>query len=154
LSVSETFCLWTILALKISVTGPISAPLDGVVITEGSSAAGLAQAFLDRLDGMLSATIQANFTWGGGGTSLAAVVETSFDHITWVEVARFAFTTASAVKLINISASTEILAAYAAATLSNDTGKSGVFGDRWRCKVTSVGTYTNNTSLSMRLVGR
>jgi hypothetical protein len=129
----------------------ITSPLDGVSITEGSSSSANPVTYLDRLDGMLSATIYANFTYGGGGTSLAAYVETSLDGITWIEVARFSFTTLSAAKIINISAGTDILSAYAPAALSNDTGKSGIFGYRWRCRATSVGTYTNNTTLSVTM---
>ena len=31
---------------------------------------------------------------------------------------------------------------------------SGIFGDRWRAKITSTGTYAGNTSVSVRLNAR
>ena len=46
--------------------------------------------------GVESATIQANFTYGSGGTTAAVWVQTSLDGgTTWVDIANFAFTTSS-----------------------------------------------------------
>ena len=130
----------------------ITSPLDGVVITEGSNSSGQSVGYIS-VDGGLSATIHANFKYGGGGTSLIATVETYLGS-TWLEVARFSFLLVSKQRIINISANTELLTAYDPVALSNDTGKSGIFGYRWRCVATSVGTYTNNTSLTVRMVQR
>lgn len=133
----------------------ITTALTDAVITESVSASGSSIAYRDRLDGMLSATIQANFTWGGGGTSVSVRIETSLEQgANWVEVARFQFTTQSAMKLLNIVAGNEIVAIYQPAALTNDTGKSGIFGTRWRCIISSVGTYTGNTALTVRMAAR
>lgn len=129
----------------------ITAAVTGSVITSGVSSQGVAQAFIDKLEGATGVTLQANFTYGSGGTSVAAAVETSIDQgLTWVEIARFAFTTASAEKVLSVIGNSEITTAYTPAALSSDTAKSGILGDRLRCKVTSVGTYAGNTSLSVR----
>ncbi len=111
--------------------------------------------YIDDLDGMLSATLQMNFTYGSGGTSIKATVETSADQgLTWVEVARFALTTASLEKLVNLSGLTPVTTPYAPTALSDDSVKDGFLGERWRAKIITVGTYAGNSQLSLRLVAR
>lgn len=134
----------------------VTAAVTGQVITSGVSAQSAAQAFIDRLQGAASVTLQANFTYGSGGTSLDATVETSLDQgASWTEIARFSFTTASVRKVMNVSGADKIEAAYTAtAALSGDTAKSGILGDRLRAKITSVGVYAGNTSISLRAVIR
>jgi hypothetical protein len=133
----------------------ITAVLTGEVITSLPDASGNTVAYADRLDDMKAATLQVTFTYGSGGSTLKCMIETTLDQgQTWVEVARAAFTTASAEKLFNLSALTEKLAAYAPAALSDDVGLSGFFGDRWRAKVTSTGIYGGNTSVSVRMNAR
>jgi hypothetical protein len=52
-----------------------------------------------------SADIQANFTFGSGGATVSAWVQTTFDGgATWVDAANFSFTTASAIKVFNLNA--------------------------------------------------
>jgi hypothetical protein len=112
---------------------------------------GVAQAFIDGLDWMAAVTLQANFTYGSGGTNLKVDVETSLDQgTTWIGIARFAFTTASAEKTVNLSGLTPVTTVYTPATLSDDTVKDGILGDRLRCRITSTGTYAANTSISVR----
>jgi hypothetical protein len=126
----------------------INAATTAAVVTSGVDGA----AYIDDLDGILSATIQANFNYGSGGTSLKVIVETTLDDgQTWVEVARLAFTTASAAKVVNLSALTPVSTVYAPTTLSDDTVKDGILGPRWRARILTVGTYAGNTSLSLRL---
>lgn len=134
---------------------PIGAADAGSVITAGVSSGGVAQAFLDSLDGMSSCTLQANFAYGSDGTTLAIIVETSLDQgATWIEVAAFAFATASAEKLITLVADKEIVAAYTPGALPDDTGKSGIFGERWRARKISTGVYAGNSAVSVRMVAR
>jgi len=124
------------------------------VITEGVSAQGVAQEFVS-LDDAKAVTLQANFTYGAGGTNAKIDVETSLDQgLTWVPIARFAFTTASAEKLFNLSGMTPKTTAVVPATLSDDACVDGILGDRLRAKVTSTGTYTGNTSISVRAAVR
>ncbi|MEI9804097.1 MAG: hypothetical protein WDN48_06035 [Pseudolabrys sp.] len=56
----------------------------------------------------MAATLSANFAYGSGGTSCKVAIENSDNQgSTWTEVARFAFTTASAEKKMNLSALAE-----------------------------------------------
>ncbi len=111
--------------------------------------------YVNNRDGMLSASLQMNFAYGSGGTSIKATVETSLDQgLTWVEVARFAITTVSIEKVVNLSGLTPVTTLYAPVALSDDTVKDGIFGERWRAKIITVGTYAGNTSLSLRMIAR
>ncbi len=132
----------------------ISAAVTNSVITEGVSAQGVAQSFIDGLDFMAAVTLQANFNYGSGGTTLKVDVETTMDQgVTWVAIARFAFTTASAEKVVNLSGLTPVTV-YTPTTLSDDAVKDGILGDRLRCRITSTGTYAGNTSVSVRAAVR
>ncbi len=97
------------------------------------------------LDGMNAATLVAKLGYGSGGTSIAAVVQTSLNGgTTWLDVARFDFTTSSATKTANLSGLTaKGVAAYAA--LGSEGVTDGLLGDRLRAVITSVGTYVNTT---------
>jgi hypothetical protein len=111
--------------------------------------------YINNRDGMLSASLKMNFAYGSGGTSIKATVETSLDQgLTWVEVARFAITTVSIEKVVNLSGLTPLTTLYAPVALSDDTVKDGIFGERWRAKIITVGTYAGNTSLSIRMIAR
>lgn len=95
-------------------------------------------------------TLQANFTYGSGGTSADAYVQTSLDGGgTWVDIAEFHFTTSSGRVLYNLNSSTPVTTQYTATdgSLSANTAKDGVFGSQWRVKYTTVGTYAASTTL-------
>lgn len=95
-------------------------------------------------------TLQGNFTYGSGGTSADAYVQTSIDGgTTWIDVANFHFTTATARFVYNLSSSTPVTTEYTPTdgTLAANTSKDGVFGNQWRVKYTTVGTYAGNTTL-------
>ena len=129
----------------------INAATAGSVVTEGAD--GVAN--IDDLDGIVAATLQANFSYGSGGTTLKVIFETSLDQgTTWIEVARLAFTTAGAQKIVNLSALTPVTTVYTPATLSDDAVKDGILGPRWRARIIAAGTYAGNTALSLRLVAR
>jgi hypothetical protein len=94
--------------------------------------------------------LQANFTYGSGGTSATVWVQTSLDGGgTWIDVANFAFTTSSALGMFNLSASTPLTTRLTPTdgSLSSDTSQSGIIGSLWRTKLTSVGTYAGSTTL-------
>src|SRR5262249_5609421 len=79
----------------------------GEVITQGANGA----AYLTGLGDRLSATCSINFAYGSGGTTLKVIIETSLDQgVTWIEVYRAAFTTASGQRVVNISALTPVTA--------------------------------------------
>lgn len=130
----------------------ITTAVTGEVITTGANSAGASIAWIDRLAGMLGLTVQFKFAYGSGGTSAKAYLQTSFDQgQTWADIACAAFTTASATKIINLSALTPKTTAVTPSdgTLTDDTCVDGLLGDLVRVKLTTVGTYAN-TTLSMR----
>jgi hypothetical protein len=93
-------------------------------------------------------TLQGNFTYGSGGTSADAFVQTSIDGgSTWVDVAEFHFTTSSQRFVYNLSSGTPVTAEYMPTdgSLQANTSKDGVFGNQWRVKYTTVGTYVGTT---------
>lgn len=133
----------------------INAATTATVITSSSDAQSTTIAYVDRLEGMLAASLQANFTYGAGGTSLKVIWETSIDQgTTWVEVCRMAFATASEENIVNLSGLTPKTTVVTPAVLSDDTCLDGIFGDRWRARILTVGTYTGNTNLALRMSAR
>lgn len=117
---------------------------------------GSAQTAIENLEGILAASIQAKFAYGSGGTSAKAYVQATFDRgLTWVDIASFAFTTASATKVINLSGLTPKTTAVTPSdgALADDTCVDGILGDALRVKITTVGTYVNST-LSIKLIAR
>ncbi len=131
----------------------LTAAVTNDVITEGVSAAGVAQSFIDGLDWMAAVTLYANFVYGSGGTTCAAIVQTSIDGANWIDIARFDFTTANGTKVANLSGLLS-KAVTAVSALSAEGVTDGVLGDRLRCKITSTGTYAGNTTLSVRAAVR
>lgn len=127
----------------------ISSAVTDLVITEGISAAGADQDYIDGLDWMAAVTLFVNFVYGSGGTTCAVVIQTSIDDVVWIDVARFDFTTASLSKIANLSGLTPVSAATVA-TLSSQGQTDGILGDRLRAKITTTGTYAGNTSVSVR----
>jgi hypothetical protein len=106
---------------------------------------------VDDLSGALAVTLSARLAYGSGGTSCYAVVETSLDQgVTWVQIARFDFTTSGLQKVITVSGLTPRIAAATAGSLAADTALDGVLGDRLRATVVSTGTYAGSTVVSVR----
>ena len=106
---------------------------------------------VDDLSGALAVTLSARLAYGSGGTSCYALVETSLDQgVTWVQIARFDFTTSGLQKVMTVSGLTPRLAAASAGSLSADTALDGALGDRLRATVVSTGTYAGSTVVSVR----
>jgi hypothetical protein len=98
----------------------------------------------------MSLSIQANFAYGSGGTSVDAYVQTSFDGgATWCDIAEFSFTTSAARRLFNLSRLTPVtsIATPSDGSLSANSVVDGFLGSQYRVKWTSVGTYGGATSL-------
>lgn len=113
-----------------------------------------AQTPIEDLEGALSASLVARFLYGSGGTSVAALVQTTLDGGTiWYDIARFDFTTASATKYANLSGLT-YKAAGAYAALGSEGQNDGLLGPMFRAVITSVGTYGGGTLLDLRMVAR
>jgi hypothetical protein len=113
---------------------------------------GEAQTAADKLAGITSATLQCEFSYGSGGTSCKIWVQVSLDQgLTWVDVANFAFTTSSGVKVINLCSNTEQNQFTPTdGALADNTTNFGILAAVMRAKITTVGTYAN-TSARVRL---
>ncbi len=127
----------------------VSSAVTDSVITEGVSAAGVDQALIDGLDWAAAVTLFVNFTYGAGGTTCIVVVQTSLDSTNWIDIARFDFAVASLSKRCNLSGLTAVNVGNVA-VLSAEGVLDGILGDRLRAKITTTGTYTGNTSVSVR----
>lgn len=99
-----------------------------------------------NFDGMSSVSLEANFQYGSGGATCSAIAATSFDAgTTWRHIARFDFTTASAVKVANIqAAAAKAIGAYA--DLASEGVNDGVLGNMLAVYIVSTGTYVNTTA--------
>lgn len=96
--------------------------------------------------------IQATFTYGSGGTSTDAYVQTSVDNgATWCDVAEFSFTTATGRKIFNLTSNTPVTtqATPTDGSLAANTAVNGILGPLWRVKYTTVGTYGGSTTLNI-----
>ena len=116
----------------------------------------VAQTPIKNLEGMLAATIEARFAYGSGGASAKAYVQVTLDDgATWIDVACFAFATASAIRVINLSGLTPKLTPLTPSdgALADDTFVDGVLGSAMRVKLVTTGTYSN-TVLSVKLSAR
>jgi hypothetical protein len=125
-----------------------------LAITAALSA--VAQTPVQNLEGMVAATILARFAWGSGGTSCKVYVQVTLDDgATWIDIACFVFTTASATRVINLSGLTPKLAPLTPSdgALADDTVIDGVLGSAMRVKLVTTGTYAN-TVLSVKLSAR
>ncbi len=94
--------------------------------------------------------LQGTFTYGSGGTSADAYVQTSFDGgNTWIDVANFHFTTSSQRFTYNLYSGTPVASEYTPTdgSLTANTAKDGQFGNYWRVKYVTVGTYSGGTTL-------
>ncbi len=97
-------------------------------------------------------TAQATFLYGSGGTTVQAWLQTSFDQGTsWVDIACWAFATTAATSIHSVRSFTAVAANYTPTdgTLTDNTIKDGLLGDRLRVKYTTVGTYAGATSLAI-----
>lgn len=134
----------------------ITTAVTGSVISSSTDSAGTAIGYIDRLDGMTAITAQFRFAYGSGGTTAKAYLQTSLDQgTTWVDIACEAFTTSSAVQIVNLSGLTPKTTAATPAdgALADDSALDGVLGDRLRVKITTTGTYVG-TTLSVRVSAR
>jgi len=128
----------------------ITAAFTDQVITEGSLD-GVATAYIGNLAGMARVTAWANFDYGSGGTTCAAIIQTSLDQgVNWIDIIRFDFTTADRKAHATVGVFSAAAVA-AAAGLASEGKLDNVLGDRLRCVVTSTGTYAGSTSLSVRV---
>lgn len=130
----------------------ITVAVTASVITEGISLNNVEQSFVSDLQGALAASFLFDFSYGSGGTSVKAYLQTTLDQgNSWIDVACVTFTTSSARKAINLSGLTPKTTAISPSNgaLADDTCVDGFLGPNWRVIITSLGTYVN-TNLSVR----
>lgn len=105
-----------------------------------------------------SAIIQGTFTYGSGGTTADAWVQTSIDEGgTWIDVANFHFLLASKRFLFNLSALTSVTTQNSTTTdgtMAANTSLDGFLGPLWRVKYTTTGTYAGGTILRVDVAPR
>src|SRR5215469_3518469 len=110
-------------------------------------------------------TIQANFAYGSGGTSVDAYIQTSLDgKQTATDIANFHFTTSSQRFACNISTTSPAGTPLGSSTapdkqtpnlaltdgsMSNNTAQDGILGPYVRVKYKSSGTYAGGSTLQV-----
>lgn len=106
-----------------------------------------------------SLVLQAKFTYGSGGTTVDAYVQTTVDGgVTWFDIANFRFTTSTLSKLsvITMFPSTAFTAGTApgSAALASNTVLPGILGDQFRVILTTTGTYAGGTTLVVDMIAK
>jgi len=99
-----------------------------------------------------SLTIESSLTYGSGGTSAKAYVQTSLDGgSNFIDIMCFAFTTTGLRKVLNVTRSTAVTADVipTVGSITDDTSISGIIGDIIRIQVVTTGTYAGSTTLDM-----
>lgn len=127
------------------------ARLLSVTVTSAISAALLTPAFkLNAAPRNLA--VQFTFAYGSGGASVDAWLQTSLDGgLTWLDIANFHGTTASARKAINLNAQTAVTTQVTPTdgSMTANTVQDGLLGPQFRVKYGSSGTYAGSTTLAV-----
>jgi hypothetical protein len=103
-------------------------------------------------DAARNVVVQGNFTYGSGGTTADAYLQTSIDGgSTWIDIANFHFTTSSLRAAYNLNGQTPVTTQYTATdgSLSANTAKDGILGPQLRVKYVTTGTYAGGTVLAV-----
>lgn len=101
--------------------------------------------------------VQADFTYGSGGTTAKAYIQTTLDGgLKWCDVMAFAFATTTATKVSAVSTNVALSPASTCTdgSLTDNTILNGLIGNIWRVKYTTVGTYAAGTRLKITAVPR
>lgn len=109
---------------------------------------------IDDLDGMSAVTLDVKFSYGSGGSTVSVIVVTSFDGGSSLRhLARFDFTTSSAVKTANLSGLlSKAVGAYA--DLAAEGVNDGMLGNMLAVLITTTGTYAGSTTIAVRAAVR
>ncbi len=97
-----------------------------------------------------SLALYCSFVRVGGGTTTKAWVQTTFDGTNWMDIANFAFTTTTALRAYHLSdVSVTSITTPTDGTLADNTAVDGFLGPRLRVKLTTTGTYTGASSITI-----
>lgn len=147
-----------LLGLALLLTGFPAHAVSLCTVQITTAVTGSAQTSVSGFGKPQSLTVQASFTYvASAATSADVYIQTSADSgVTWYDVADFQFTTASANKYGNYTGMTAVTTPVALTdgAISTNTGINGFLGDRFRCKVTTVGTYGSGTTLTVNVFTR
>lgn len=137
--------------------GSLRATLYSATITV--AIAGVGQTAFTGLTGAKSLHLHANFTYGSGGTSADAYVQTSIDGgLTWFDIANFHFlqVTGKKVSTVVFDPATPLPPGTvpASGVLAANTVLNGILGDRFRALITTVGTYATSTTFVLDMVAK
>jgi len=101
-------------------------------------------------------TAVRTFVYGSGGTTAKLFLQTSLDGgVTWIDIATTGDMAAtSGIKIVNLTDQTTITTSIAPTDGTGTTNISGIIGDRFRCKVTTTGTYGGSTTLKVIIIPR
>jgi hypothetical protein len=108
---------------------------------------------INGLEGMEELSVEFNFAYGSGGTTLKAWLQTSLSQGTrWRDLACFAATTASKQRDFSLRRTLDsALWTPGNGVLADDIiASSIVFGDQLRLLLTTTGTYAGGTVISVR----
>jgi hypothetical protein len=121
-------------------------------IFSGITAAGTQTGDGVALDGLLALTVHARFAWGSGGTSCKLYLQSSIDGGNiWADFACIVFGVATENAILNFSKLTPKLTQVALTdgAMADDTAVDGMIAALVRCKIVTVGTYANSTTLTV-----
>lgn len=122
-----------------------------------SALAGTTTAVKDGFGDVTALTVTGQFTRIGGGATVDVWVQTSIDQgLTWIDIANFHWTVASAAVAVNVSGLVSITAPVAITdgALAANTVREGILGDRFRTKITSTGTYDAGSRVAINISSR
>lgn len=111
---------------------------------------------LSDMAGMVSGTFLLSFTYGSGGTSGAAYVQTSLDDgNSWMDVVAMSFNQTSKIKAFTVTSAANATGVVPGSkTLSTDSALDGFLGPKWRVIVSTIGTYAGNTRITVDMIAR
>lgn len=118
----------------------------GTITTAGTVIGGT----IDNLHDKVVNALGAVFTYGSGGTTAKAFVQTSFDDgSTWQDVTVFSFTTSTAKKGATLGWPALGTAHFTVTdgSLADNTMSGAPIGNMVRTKLISTGTYAGTTTL-------
>jgi hypothetical protein len=136
---------WLALCLPAAATNLLRVTLTTAVTTTATTPLQIRNTTLPT-----ALTLNCIFTYGSGGTTADAYVQTSLDGgTTWLDVANFHLTTASQNYVFNLVNLTPVTTQYTGTdgAMTANTAKDGVIGNLIRVKYQSSGTYAGSTTL-------
>lgn len=113
--------------------------------------------WIEDFAGVEALSLQASFTYGGGGGEATLFFQTSLDQgQTPIDIAAVALGDANSVSVVNLSALTPVTTPLTPAqqSLAPGTSVNGVLGDRFRAVLVVASPFAANTALAACGVAR